>query len=193
MKSKYSKIMGELEKESNSQHDTNIVIVDGTNTFMRSFIKVQKLNYSGHHVGGLIGFLKSICYLVKRFVPTKVIIVFDGANSSNSRKNINPQYKANRNVQKVRKGNFFNSKEDEDISIEEQMVRLTQYLRCLPLFQLAVDGCEADDIIAYLSKTFSSSNAYFCPILYVFIFIVIFYVFETSSIIIAHFIYLRSR
>ena len=58
LKQFYDKIKDNL-KVPNSKDD-NVLIIDGTNTFMRVFSAVPALNDDGMHVGGVIGFLKSI-------------------------------------------------------------------------------------------------------------------------------------
>ena len=40
--------------------DDRVLIIDGLNTFIRVFAAVPALNEDGDHVGGLVGFLKSI-------------------------------------------------------------------------------------------------------------------------------------
>jgi 5'-3' exonuclease len=54
------------------------------------------MNPSGTHVGGLVGFLRSLGYVTRIFDPTRVIIVWDGKGGSGNRQNIDPNYKAQR-------------------------------------------------------------------------------------------------
>jgi 5'-3' exonuclease len=49
---------------------------------------------------------------------------------------------------------IFSSKEEETESINNQMARLIQYLKCLPITVISIDGLEADDIIGYLTNKF---------------------------------------
>ena len=44
----------------------------------------------------------------------------------------------------------FDDKEDESASIENQLVRLVEYLRCLPVGLLSIDKVEADDVIGHI-------------------------------------------
>jgi 5'-3' exonuclease len=78
--------------------------------------------------------------------------VFDGAGSSNNRKNIIPEYKSNRNITRVTKHELFDSLEEEDDSKVDQIVRIIQYLKTLPVKTISLPRVEADDIIAYLSS-----------------------------------------
>ena len=49
---------------------------------------------------------------------------------------------------------IFSSKDEENESINNQMARLIQYLQCLPVTLISVDGVEADDVIGYLVGKF---------------------------------------
>jgi len=115
---------------------------------------INHLNSDGHHIGGLTGFLKSVGYTIRMTDPTKVIIVFDGVGGSNARRNLFPDYKANRNVNRMTNYSIFQSKAEEQESINNQMERLIQYLKCLPVTVISIDGLEADDIIGYLANKF---------------------------------------
>ena len=58
--------------------NSRILVVDSMNTFMRNFATVNAINPAGHHIGGLVGYLRSVGYAIKTFRPTRVILVFDG-------------------------------------------------------------------------------------------------------------------
>ena len=154
-KSKYTdllvNIQPDIRKELNS-----ILIIDGLNAFLRNFTMINHINQDGHHIGGLTGFLKSIGYAIRMVDPTKVVIVFDGVGGSNARRNLFPDYKANRNVNRVTNYSIFQSKDEEQESINNQMERLIQYLKCLPVSVVSIDGLEADDIIGYLATKFQA-------------------------------------
>jgi DNA polymerase-1 len=120
---------------------------------------INHINPDGAHIGGLTGFLKSVGYAIKMLEPTKVIIVFDGAKGSNSKRNLYPEYKANRNKTRMTNYSIFSSKDEENEYINNQMARLIQYLQCLPVTMIVVDGIEADDTIGYLVGKFEKFNA----------------------------------
>jgi 5'-3' exonuclease len=152
-KNKYANILSKVNNDQRGVQDS-ILIIDGLNTFLRSFTMINHINPDGHHIGGLTGFLKSVGYAIKMLDPTKVIIVFDGAGGSNSKRNLYPDYKANRNKSRMTNYSIFSSKDEENESINNQMARLIQYLQCLPVTMIVVDGVEADDIIGYLVGKF---------------------------------------
>ena len=132
--------------------DDHVLVVDGFNTFIRAFSVNPSLNEDGSHVGGLVGFLKSIRFTINKFKPTRCVIVFDGKNSSKPRQKIYPQYKAGRKVRSRlnRVVDWVDGPHDEYESMKIQLTRLVEYLECLPLTILSLDNLEADDVISYI-------------------------------------------
>jgi DNA polymerase-1 len=122
------------------------------NTFLRSFAMIPSINPQGNHVGGLVGFLKSIGYATKLIRPTRIILVFDGQGNITNRRNTYSDYKANRQIKRITNFQVFSSLEEESESVSTQMLRLLDYLKCLPVNISIIDKIEADDTIAYLSQ-----------------------------------------
>ena len=136
-----------------SDINSNILILDGLNTFIRVFSAVPALNDNGDHIGGVTGFLRSIAANIRLLKPTRVIICFDGKGGSKRRKKIFPDYKANRAVKTAfNRYKEFASLTDESDSMKKQFGRLIEYLNCLPVTMLSVDNIEADDAIAYIAN-----------------------------------------
>ena len=156
-KSKYEQLLTNVQPDIRKELNS-ILIIDGLNTFLRSFTMINHINPDGHHIGGLTGFLKSIGYAIRMADPTKVVIVFDGVGGSNARRNLFPEYKANRNANRMTNYSIFQSKAEEQESINNQMERLIQYLKCLPVTIVGIDGLEADDIIGYLATKFEKHD-----------------------------------
>ena len=154
-KSKYQELLSNIQPDIRKELNS-ILIVDGLNAFLRSFTMINHINTDGHHIGGLTGCLKSIGYAIRMIDPTKVVIVFDGIGGSNARRNLYPEYKSNRNVNRVTNYSIFQSKEEETESINNQISRLIQYLKCLPITVISIDGLEADDTIGYLASRFAN-------------------------------------
>jgi len=153
VENKYSELISSIQPDQRTALNS-ILLVDGLNCFLRSFTAINHVNSEGYHIGGLTGFLKSVGYAIKMLNPTKVIIIFDGANGSSARKNLFPAYKANRNANRITNYSIFKSKDEELESIKNQVERLIQYLKCTPTTIVSIDGLEADDIIGYLSNQF---------------------------------------
>jgi len=154
----YLDILNKIEKRPDRKLNDHVLIVDSMNTFIRAFAMLQFMNPQGHHTGGLVGFLRSLGFLSRTIDPTRIICVFDGQASSSSRKSINPDYKANRNIKRITNWELFDDKDDEFASMTMQMHRLIEYLQCLPLTLISIDKIEADDTIAYLAQKFSDNN-----------------------------------
>ena len=127
-----------------------ILMIDGLNLFFRNFAMLNMVNPDGVHVGGLGGFFRSLGALIRQIDPTSVYVVFDGAGSANNRKNLLPEYKSGRNLQRITNWEVFDDLEDEDDAKVDQIVRIIQYLKTLPVKTVSIDKVEADDIIAHL-------------------------------------------
>jgi 5'-3' exonuclease len=141
------------EHEEELPESDRYLLIDGLNLFFRNFSAINAVNSNGVHVGGLGGFFRSLGSLIRTIQPTHVYMVFDGVGSSNNRKNIIPEYKSNRNISRITKHELFDSLEEEDDSKVDQIMRIIQYLKTLPVKTVSLPRVEADDIIAYLSST----------------------------------------
>lgn len=133
----------------------NILIVDFLNTYLRSFTGSPAMNDHGEHCGGITGFLYSLGAAIRACNATRVIIVSDGENSTQHRKKLYPQYKEKRSMKmNLNRTYDFHTKEQEDELLVKQMIRLLQYLECLPLSIVVAQGTEADDSIAYIATEY---------------------------------------
>lgn len=149
---KYLDILNKLQERPPPQADDHIVLVDALNTFIRSFVTLKSMNPGGHHIGGLLGFLRSLGYLTRILDPTRIICVFDGLGSSMNRKSIDPNYKAQREHVKITNWGMYDSIGEEKESMKAQIVRLRDYLECLPVTVLEYQKIEADDIISFIAQ-----------------------------------------
>ena len=129
------------------------LLIDGLNLFFRNFSAINTINSQGVHIGGLGGFFRSLGALIRTIEPTQVYVVFDGIDSSSNRKNIIPEYKSGRNLVRLTKHELFDNLEEENDSKIDQIVRIIQYLKTLPVKTVSLSRVEADDVIAYLSST----------------------------------------
>ncbi len=159
MKGLYKNILNEVEseRESNQSRERNsrVMIIDGLNTFIRSWTVNPTMNEDGDHTGGVVGSLKSIGYQIREFNPTRCIVTFDGKGGSKSRKKVYEGYKAGRENRKFRVNRQymeFLNEEEEQLSMRQQFVWLNDVLDYLPVQTMIYDGIEADDTIAYLTK-----------------------------------------
>jgi DNA polymerase I len=159
MKELYKDILNKVSEEHKTNHlrerNSRVLIIDGLNTFIRSWTTNPTMNEDGDHTGGVIGSLKSIGYQIREFNPTRVIVTFDGKNGSESRKKIHEGYKAGREKNRFRVNRTYGemmSEEDERLSMRQQFVWLNDMLDYLPVQTMIYDGIEADDTIAYLTQ-----------------------------------------
>jgi len=129
-----------------------VMIIDGLNMFLRSYIVVPQLSKDGHPIGGTAGFLKSLQKLTREVKPTKIIICWDGRGGSRKRKQKNPNYKEGRAPIRLNRSVKVLSEREEQENKVWQMHRLIEYLNNFPVVQLLADEVEADDIISYVCR-----------------------------------------
>jgi len=154
----YDDILKNLKETPPRELNDHILVIDAMNMLIRSFSLLKAMNPSGHHVGGLVGFLRSLGFNTRTFDPTRVIVVWDGKGGSANRKNIDPNYKAQRATSRITHWGLYDTKAEETEALIGQLFRTQDYLECLPVHQVMMEKLEADDIIAYIAKTASSSN-----------------------------------
>ena len=159
MKGLYKDILNEVSEEHKTNHlrerNSRVMIIDGLNTFIRSWTTNPTMNEDGDHTGGVVGSLKSIGYQIREFNPTRCVVTFDGKNGSQSRKKIHEGYKAGREKNRFRVNRQYQGMMDEEqerLSMKQQFIWLNDMLDSLPVQTMIYDGIEADDTIAYLTK-----------------------------------------
>lgn len=156
----YSKLLQNLEENTIEEPlslNDRVLLIDSMNMFLRSFSIINKINKKGHHVGGLIGYLRSLGAMIELIQPTRVILIFDGQGNITNKKNLYSGYKSTRKIKRITNWDTFDSLEEESNSIETQLLRLIDYLKCLPVNIVTIDKLEADDMIAYLAPKFNQS------------------------------------
>lgn len=132
--------------------DSKVLIIDGMNMFIRAFSANPSVNSNGQHIGGIIGFLKSVVHCIDKFSPTRCIIVFDGDDGGREKRKIHPDYKSGRK-NKIRTNRFLNvdaATTDPEQSFKWQFEQIEKYLACIPVTTMVMNHVEADDIIGCL-------------------------------------------
>lgn len=158
MNEKYKKIFDAVQKDHQTSHlrqrNSKVLLIDGLNTFFRTFSTNPMMNEDGDHVGGVVGFLRSIGKVIRDENPTRVIIIFDGKGGSQKRRELQPTYKMNRKVRfRVnRQYAELMTQEEEQQSLKRQLNWLANILSVLPVTTMIYDNIEADDVIGYISK-----------------------------------------
>ena len=148
--------LSEEREETTLSKNNRVLLIDGLNLFFRNFAMLNIVNSEGAHVGGLGGFLRSLGTLINQIQPTSVYVVFDGEGSTVNRKNLLPEYKSGRHQHRITNWDTFEDLDEEHDAKVDQIVRVVQYLKCIPVKTVALDKVEADDIIAYLSNHITS-------------------------------------
>ena len=128
-----------------------ILMIDAYNIFARSYCVVPLMSSHGHHLGGAIGFMKSLSMYADKFKPSRIIVCWEGGGSAR-RRQILPEYKMNRKPIKLNRSELYEDIPDTKENFNYQIELLTRLLTYLPVQQCYVDQCEADDIIGYISR-----------------------------------------
>jgi len=154
---KYLSILDEIKKSGgkvdSGKPNDSVLLIDGLNTFIRVFSAIPTTNEDGVHIGGIVGFLRSIGYTINMVRPTRTIIVFDGKGGSNRRRKIFPEYKMGRKMShRLNRSNDYLTREEEQKMMIHQLNRVVEYLECLPLTIINMENIEADDVIGYCAK-----------------------------------------
>ena len=154
----YDNILKNLKQTPPPELNDHILVIDAMNMLIRSFSLLKAMSPTGHHIGGLVGFLRSLGYVTRIFEPTRVIIVWDGKGGSGNRQNVDPNYKAHRANTRITHWGLYDTKKEETEALVGQLLRTRDYLECLPVQQIMMEKLEADDIIAYLAQEASKNK-----------------------------------
>jgi 5'-3' exonuclease len=116
------------------------LLVDGNNLMKIGFHGVKDYFHNGEHIGALYHFMNTIRKFIDEQNFDKVVVFWDGEDSTSLRGILYPKYKQNRKL----------TMEDAIfMSYLKQKNRIKQYLEEVYIRQLEISGREADDLIAY--------------------------------------------
>jgi len=133
-----------------------VLLVDAYNLFTRHFIANPAMSIHGAPMGGTLGFMKSIARLTDMLNPADVCIVWEGGGSPR-RRAIYSDYKKKSRPQKLNR--FYGDDIPDTVENRSYQIALTiELLKTVPVKQIYVSDCEADDVIAYLAKNKYSNN-----------------------------------
>jgi DNA polymerase I len=120
-----------------------ILLIDGNHLIYRAFFKFKGLRtLDGKATSVVYGGPYILESIIRRLGPDKVMVVFDHGRSD-FRKGILPDYKQRESKLGEDKDDFFRQRDE-----------LVKLLIAMGLTVFRVQGYEADDIIAYLSKVY---------------------------------------
>ena len=141
------------DKDEGITLNDRVLIIDGMNTFIRSFAAIPTMDENGNHIGGVTGFLKSVGYVTRKFKPSRVYVIFDGKGGSKRRREIYPDYKAGRKpLTRLNRTYDMTTEQDEQDLMRYQLVIVAKALMKLPITTITLDHVEADDIISYIAQ-----------------------------------------
>jgi len=134
----------------NEKKKRPIYIIDVSSLFIRQYAAHPDLNSNGEQVGGVVGSLKTIQRLSQDFSPEQVIAVWESGGSPR-RRAILPEYKQGRSPGRLNRFYGDDLPDTEDNRSMQQRLLIEAFM-ALPVAQVYVRNCEADDVIAYLCK-----------------------------------------
>lgn len=115
-----------------------LFIIDALNVIFRAYYAIPKMsNGQGQSTNALYGFIRILLKLAKDFSPDHLVVVFDGEDNARSRKEIFPDYKANRDAA------------PEDLPSQVELAKTFCSLFGLPM--LSLPGVEADDTMGSIA------------------------------------------
>lgn len=126
----------------------SLLIIDGNNLMFQMYYGFPCAINSkkGKPIHGTIGFISYLLSEIRMVEATRVAVVFD-EDSSEERREILPQYKANRID--------YSSLPSSPFTQEDDIVKCLRYLEIEPIYS---KKCEADDIIATLALKYGKDN-----------------------------------
>ncbi|MBQ2805112.1 MAG: DNA polymerase I, partial [Clostridia bacterium] len=121
-----------------------LLLIDGNSIINRAYFAMPMLSDSqGNNINAVYGFVNILLKVVEQLKPDKLVVAFD-KRGANFRKQIYPDYKANR------KGM------PEDLA--SQMPILHDLLATMQVTVVEKAGVEADDIIGTISSHFDGES-----------------------------------
>ena len=121
-----------------------LLLIDGNSILNRAYFALPPLNdKEGRNVNAVYGFTNILLKVLSDYSPDKLVVAFD-MRGHNFRKDIYPEYKANRHGM------------PDDLAA--QMPVLHELLAAMKITVVEKGGVEADDIIGTISKAFDGES-----------------------------------
>ncbi|PLX85316.1 MAG: DNA polymerase I [Desulfuromonas sp.] len=127
-----------------SDQPQRLYLIDGSSYIYRAYYAIRHLsNSKGFATNAVYGFTNMLLKVVREHAPDHLAVIFD-AKGPTFRKEIYPEYKANRSAM------------PEDLVPQIPIIKKTVEAFNMPALEL--DGYEADDIIATLARRFEKEG-----------------------------------
>ncbi|MGM0440286.1 MAG: DNA polymerase I [Chlamydiota bacterium] len=115
-----------------------LYLIDASSFLYRSYFAISSMTDSrGESTNALYGFIRSVLKLIKEFNPNHVAAIFDGFDNKKKRREIYPDYKANRDPIMA--------------DLPHQIQWAEDFCRHAGIPFVAADGVEADDTIGSIA------------------------------------------
>jgi DNA polymerase-1 len=123
---------------SESPGHRRLLIVDGHAFAYRAFFAIRSLSSpEGAPTNAIYGFIRMLVKMQAKVAPSHLAVVWDGGLAA-ERKVLHPEYKAQR--------------PEMPRDLEQQLDQIVTYLQAAGVVSLLEDACEADDVIAALTR-----------------------------------------
>jgi 5'-3' exonuclease len=116
------------------------LLVDGNNLMKIGFHGVKDYFHNGEHIGAIFHFINTLRKFIDEHNFDKVVVCWDGDESTSLRGILYPRYKQNRRI---------TMEEPIFMSYLKQKNRIKEYLEEVYVRQIEIEGREADDLIAF--------------------------------------------
>jgi 5'-3' exonuclease len=136
--------------------DKRILLLDGWNIAIAMNAVTHIEDHNTYPIGMFLGTMNQIRTLVDRFKPTKVIFVLDGPEAGERRRSLYPEYKGGRRMKARESKVQIMEGEDNMVfgvegAFQNQLIKIYEFLKLLPVSVVMIPYCEADDAISYLA------------------------------------------
>ena len=128
-----------------------VLLIDAYNIFAKNYIVNPSLSSNGEPIGGATGFIKSLGVLADTHRPSEIIVCWEGGGSRR-RRDMLPTYKAGRKPLRLNRSELYKKDLDSPENFLWQVKLAIRLLENLPIKQMYVDDCEADDVIGWLCR-----------------------------------------
>ena len=140
---KSAKLISALSVSQKTQRQ--LYLLDGSSYIYRAYYGYRELATSdGLPTNAIFGFTKMLLSLLQENQPDYLAIIFDPPGRETFRREIYPEYKANR--------------EGTPADLPTQVHHIRIILQALKITTLEVPGFEADDVIATLARQYAREN-----------------------------------
>lgn len=128
-----------------------VLLIDAYNIFAKNYIVNPSLSSNGEPIGGATGFIKSLGVLADTHRPSEIIVCWEGGGAKR-RRDLLPTYKAGRKPLRLNRSELYKKDLDSPENFSWQVALSCKLLEQLPIKQMYVDDCEADDLIGWFCR-----------------------------------------